>query len=148
MPYNTSRATIDRWLLHLDAMHANTEVTFRTAFPHVLAYRLREAVAAAKHHGTHHADISYVFDAGERTLRIYHKEHAPDKKPPQLVYGDNTFTEPVNEFEVAEIINSSPVTKTLDFLVFIGDFPALRAWLPEEFTKVTHNHPRLTLERQ
>jgi hypothetical protein len=143
MTYNLSREVVDRWKVHLDAIASEDTTRFRTYQAQKLGYALREALAAAEHHGIEPYCLLVVkFFVSATELVVCHEGIKPDLPGPD-------WSRPVDHFGVIEAFNTIPHLLQPDPLIFenfVGDADVIFSWADDSLT-VFHKPPTLTVWR-
>lgn len=142
MPYNISPKAVERWKHELDNLLSGQPFTWTTDAPHKLAYRLREAIAAAKACKIEpYASIDYQFTQTSTMVIATPRE--------SLVQGakqpDAVFDGAVTEYDVI----SAATTAKNDALVFpnfLGEITAIQRWAEAKGFTITEDP--LTLRRK
>ena len=123
-PYNLSPKAVERWRNELDQLLAGEEIAFTTDAPHKLAYRLREAIAAAKRHRMQPwSTIDYVFK--QETGRVVATPRS--SLVTEIVQVERTYPEALNEFDVITTATKDPGHIML-FPNFQGESESVSAW--------------------
>lgn len=142
MVYNLSPKSVERMQSILDQLLPGKELRLSTEYPHKLAYRIREAIAAAKHHKLSPYDrLEFVFTLGEGFVQAKPKVDLISgiSAPAQVVEGF------VSEFDVVANAGKSHANE-IRFPGFSGDFDAVERWAAKAGWKVTGHEP-LSLQR-
>lgn len=123
MSYNLSLKVVARWSDQLKMLTGGV-VSFKSADPHATAYRLREAIAAAKRHKVEEfEDIDYAFTVTESEVIARPRENLTTEavKVTRRVEGA------VSDFEVVELA-SQATEHILEFPNFNGSLRSVEVW--------------------
>lgn len=136
--YNLSEKAVERMKAELDLLISGKELRFPSEEPHTLAYRIREAIAAAKYHKIKpYADLSYMFTLGPDHVL------ARPRGQRRLVSGPveeprATYPDAESEYQVVAECTKATLTE-LHFPNFRGDIHAVRHWAKEKRHEVSQD---------
>jgi len=121
--YNLSPRTVARWQQTLDKLDGE-EILFRSRDPHKLAYRLREAIAAAVRHKLKpYCDLSYSFTIKD-DLVIARPSGRLTTKP---VLVTRRIEDPIGDYEVVKLASEAS-EEILEFPNYHGELRAVELW--------------------
>lgn len=146
MSYNLSRKCVERWASTLELLNGDDPVTFRSTDPRKLAYRLREAIAAAKANKIEpfcNLKYEFVIDGIYCIARPKKEESFTLREPTRVT---RRFESVTDEFEVVKQASASR-EHILEFPNFNGDFRSVKLWCSTNGYRVT-NDPYLILEKK
>jgi len=121
--YNLSEKTVQRWAETLDLLKGE-EVLLRATDPHKLAYRLREAIAAARANDIEpYASLLYGFKV--RGELVIARPKAAFKLKPVVV--SRRFESVRSEWDVVEVAGRAS-EDVLEFPAFRGEVGNVKRW--------------------
>lgn len=125
-PYNLSIKRVEVWKAELQKLLSGEPVAWETPSPHKLAYALREALAAARHHGIEpYASIDYVFTQTANSVKATPKDNSALEFTPTTT--EATFPEAMNEFDIIAIAGKAK-EKVMIFPNFSGELMSVKSW--------------------
>jgi len=151
MTYNLSKNVITKWSVHLDAIQEHGSIYFTSTRPDMLAYYLREAIAAAQFHGTEpyrHMDVT--FSIRDATLLYASMNDAPKtEEATDSLQANELVSLPFNHFDVIQHANKfGGLIPVLNFAKFVGDIEPLVPWANANGYALDLNGETLTLRRK
>ena len=141
MPYNLSENAVTRWKEQLDMLDGTVR-EFRSNSPHKLAYRLREAIAAARHNHVEPYDkIDYAFTVRNDIVVARPREQVVVEALRVTIRAEAA----VSEYDVVRHASKSR-EDVLEYPNFDGDLKSVKLWCSTNEFEVTEE-PYLILER-
>ena len=142
MTYNPSPKTVLRWQQTLDKL-IGEEILFRSVDPHKLAYRLREAIAAAVRYKIKpYCDLAYSFTIKDDFVVARPKGRLV-VKPVQVT---RRYEDSLGDYEIVKIASKARES-ILEFPGYQGEVRAIKLWcLTNGFEIITE--PYLILTRR
>ena len=124
MTYNLSTKAVVRWSDTLEHLLSGEEVLFRSADPHKLAYRLREALAAAAYHQIEpYCKIAYGFTVKDDFVLAKPKASF-FQKPVRVTRRIEGSVDDYNVVKVASLAKEH----ILEFPAFEGELRSVKVW--------------------
>jgi len=142
MTYNLSPKTVLRWQQSLNKLDGE-EVLFRASDPHKMAYRMREAIAAAVHHKLKpYCDLAYRFTIKDDFVVARPKGRLV-VRPIQVT---RRYEDSLGDYEIVKIASKARES-ILEFPGYQGEVRAVELWcLTNGFEMVTEPYLILTRE--
>lgn len=143
MTYNLSARAIERMREQLALLLPGKEIRFVTDEPHKLSYRLREAIAAAKHLSQEpFTNLDYQITQGNGFVLCKPRAHSLVKAHEIVA---PSFPEAINEYHVVSAAVKSPHTE-LHFPNFAGNLSSVQRWAKEHGYDITQE-PHLVITK-
>jgi hypothetical protein len=150
MAYNLSRATIERMRPHLDAILVAAEkgnkLRFDVKNPHIFAYQIREALAAARHHAIEpyaslRVSISNKRDhVTAKTNPASFRGATPEARVTHITAPPIEHAGATSEFDVIAVLMKAPPGRH-SFPSFRGDLTSVSAWAEARGAVLENENP-------
>lgn len=149
-PYNLNPNTVERWKEVLDAIVNNYGATIvvEPCDAHMTAYKLREALRAARHHKlTPYDQIEYQFHADIENNKVVCSPKNPNLglNIGVLAPEATTYPEAYSAFDVVEIATTEKAD-LMSFPSFSDDVESVRSWAESRGYEISSTRP-LTLRK-
>lgn len=145
MTYNLSPSAVERWRDELDLLTSGQPVRFPSENPHMLAYSLREAIAAARHHKIEpYASLGYTFRKREGVVIAEPRRSLVREKP--ILANSEVTLDGSTEFSVVQQMLKNKQANVATFPHFTGDTTPIKRWA--DANGYILSYPPLVLQRE
>lgn len=145
MTYNLSPSAVERWRDELDLLTSGQPVRFPSENPHMLAYSLREAIAAAREHKIEpYASLQYTFRKRDGVVIAEPRRSLLVERP--VIAGKEVTLEGSTEFSVVQQMLKNKQANIATFPHFTGDTTPIKRWA--DANGYTLSYPPLVLQKE
>ena len=150
MSYNLSSNKFKRWSLFLDTIAKNPECKIPSSTPDKLAYNIREAIAAARHHKIPPwTELTVRIEVRPGHIICRHKQDLDVTVPLPSIQDALEFQSPANEFDVVQAVNDNAEYANFIFHEFTGNPDPVIAWAKQlQIYKVVRKGSILLVSRK